>query len=204
MQNQERVFIPLTEKIRGVAGIFGIRTGEEPEYMLKESDGNKEVRAYLPYTVAQIEILGDEPHATEEAFKELADYLFGNNFSHTQMTMTTPILKERSGQTSMMCVILPSKFLEFTAPKPENKNIKFESRPREIVASIEYSGMNSPEKMAAKEQELIDWLSSDTPYLPGSEVRIALYDPPLTIPFMRKNELHISVKKVDYKNRGYA
>jgi SOUL heme-binding protein len=194
MQNHQHVAIPLTEKLKGVAGIFGIRTGEEPEYMLYETDGNKEVRAYLPYVVAHIEIFGEESKATDQAFLELTDYLFGKNSAGLQMQMTVPVLIERSEFKSKMCVVLPSKFSVVSAPTPDNANIKLESRPSEIVAAIEYSGVNSPEKISEKREELINWLLAETSYDVVSKSRIALYDPPLTIPFMRKNELHISVK----------
>ncbi|MBC7419182.1 MAG: heme-binding protein [Bdellovibrio sp.] len=198
MQNQDHISTPFAEKVKGVAGLFGIRTGEEPEYILKESDGNKEVRAYLPYTVVHIEITGHYEHATETAFLELADYLFGKNLSKTQMSMTLPVLQEKKGKKWAMCFVLPSRYTMATAPVPENLEIKIESRPGEVIASIEYAGINSREKIAEKKQELVQWLTKETSFAPESEPRIAQYDPPMSIPFLRRNEIQIPVRNASF------
>ncbi len=199
MQNQEHLAPPFIEQVKGVAGLFGIRTGEEPEYILKESDGNNEVRAYLPYVVAHIEITGNYEKASEKAFQELADYIFGRNQNEIQMAMTSPVLQEKKNSKWSMCFILPSHFNLDTAPKPQNQSIKLESRPGEVVAVIEYTGINTREKIAEKKQELFNWLKKETSFSPYGEPRTAQYDPPMTIPFLRRNEIQIPVKETSFK-----
>ncbi len=200
MQDQNHVSIPFSEKVKGVAGFFGIRTGEEPEYILKESDANKEVRAYLPYLVAYVEISGDYEQAIEKSFQDLADYIFGKNSLKTQMAMTAPVLQEKKGSKWVMCFVLPAKFNLATAPVPDNSNIRIEARPSEVVAVIEYTGINTREKIAEKKQELMQWLVNETSFTAGSEPRIAQYDPPMTIPFLRRNEIQIPVQEASFRN----
>ena len=200
MQDQNHVPIPLTEKIKVVAGLFGIRTSEEPEYMLKESDGYKEVREYFPHVLARIPLHGRDSRSVNDGFRELSDYIFGKNSARKSLTMILPIIQEKRGSQDYLCFILPTPYTPSSAPQPDNENIEFEMRSGEIVAAIEYSGINSPEKIAEKKAELINWLKLETVYEADSEMRTALYDPPMTIPFMRKNEIIITIKKRKFNN----
>ncbi|MBC7743033.1 MAG: heme-binding protein [Bdellovibrionaceae bacterium] len=202
MQNQDHAPVPLAEKIKSVAGLFGIRTNDEPEYMLKESEGNNEVREYFPHVLARIPLHGHDSKSVEHAFAELSDYIFGKNSLKKQMAMVLPVIQEKRGSQDYLCFILPPAFTAVSAPQPDNQNIEFETRSGEVVAAIEYSGVNTPEKIEEKKYELLKWLSEETAYEPCSEIRTAQYDPPMTIPFMRKNEIIITVKKINFSNNN--
>ncbi len=154
----------------------------------------------MPYLVAYIEISGDYEQATEKSFQALADYIFGKNSLKIQMAMTAPVLQEKKASKWVMCFVLPAKFNLATAPMPDNPNIKIEARPSEIVAAIEYAGLNSREKIAEKKQELIQWLVDETSFTAEAEPRIAQYDPPMTIPFLRRNEIQIPVREASFRN----
>ena len=121
MQSQDYVSRPFSEKVKEVAGFFGIRTAGEPEYMLHESDGNKEVRMYLPYVLASLPMRDQSEASIEEAFQELSAYIFGNNSTKKMMEITTPILQEKKDSDWHLCFILPEKMNIVTAPQPNNK-----------------------------------------------------------------------------------
>lgn len=190
MQNLISSSTPLVEKLKGVVGFFGIRTADEPEYILKESDGNHEVRAYLPYTVASIEM----NESFEDASDELVDYIFGKNSTKTEMPMTFPVMHENKGAKKSVCFVLPEGITTKNAPIPNNLNVRIESRPAEVVASIEYTGVNTVERMYEKEQELIKWIHAETSFIIDGEPRLAEYDQSISLPFLRRNEIQIPIR----------
>ncbi len=62
------------------------------------------------------------------------------------------------------------------------------------VAIIQFSGLWSEESMQDKTSELNDWISANN-LTSSSEPRWAGYNPPWTIPFLRRNEVMIDVQQ---------
>ena len=61
------------------------------------------------------------------------------------------------------------------------------------VAVICFSGSRGEGSMRKKSEELIDWIQVNS-LKPLSKPRFAGYDPPWTLPFLRRNEVMIDVK----------
>lgn len=200
--------VPLSEKLKGIPGIFGIRFGEGQVYDVLSLDGEVEIRSYRPLLLASITINGSFDQARKEAFLALANYIFGKNKDKKHLKMTTPVLQEESyNGLSMnspvihkptrlgwtMSFVLPVKCTLATAPTPKDRRIHLFTQPARVVACLRYSGVNSQEKINKYSVELIKWLSQNHLYDPIGEIQSAEYDGPSTIPFLRKNEVHIEV-----------
>ena len=200
--------IPLSEKLKGIPGIFGIRLGEAPHYDVLSYDGDIEIRSYRPLLLASITINGSFEEARKEAFLALANYIFGKNKDkkHLKMTspvlqeanndvlpMTSPVIQEPTGSGWTMSFVLPVKYNLATAPTPKDRRIHLYTQPARVVACLRYSGVNNQEKIKKYSAELMRWLSKNHLYDPIGEIQSAQYDGPSTIPFLRKNEVLIEV-----------
>lgn len=201
MNHNSDINIPLNEKVKSLPGFFGIHLEEQAPYDILKSDGNIEIRCYRPQTQVRVSVHGDFKEAQKEAFNMLAGYIFGENQTQDKIPMTTPVLLEqkidsKKGPTKdwIMSFILPQNYLISNTPAPANKRITIHERPVHLVASINYAGINNGEKVEENTEALKKWLKKRPWYIPMSGFQTAQFDGPLTIPFFRKNEIHVEVK----------
>lgn len=201
---------PLSVRLKRIPGFFGIRLDEGPKYYVLMKEDNKQIRKYYPYLMAQTFVRGSYEFATNEGFYRLANYLFGANSTGEKMSMVSPILQSRSKklimsspilqqpQTDgwMMSFILPHKLKLETAPKPLMDNIKLVHVPSLIVASLRYRGANTELKMSESTAELLDWVDALEDFNIISEPRFAQYDGTQSMPFMRRNEVQVTVQEI--------
>ena len=188
--------------------VFGLRTVEEPPYMVQVKDKNIEIRNYEDFIVAKTVVAADYDQSSSIAFKRLAGYIFGNNKKQQEISMTAPVfqesdnekiamtapvVQEKSGQNWVMSFVMPGKYTLETLPDPVDPDVEIKRVQGKKVATIRYSGFLTEETIAAKAEELQAWLNKNG-YKPLSTPRSAGYDPPWTIPFLRRNEVHIDLE----------
>lgn len=189
--------IPLSEKVKVLPGFFGLELEVQAPYDILKSDGGVEIRCYRPQTRAVVKVTGEYKEAHKEAFNTLAAYIFGGNQTNEKIQMTTPVLlEENKAKEWTMSFILPQHFLIINAPNPDDSRIKIEEHPLHLVASVSYAGINNEEKINEYTGVLKKWLKKRPWYIPLSDFQTAQFDGPLTIPFFRKNEIHIEVKHI--------
>lgn len=191
---------------------FGVRSEESPLYEVVQKSGNKEIRKYETYVVASTTVRGPYEEAQTKAFRILADYIFGNNDASdsiamtapvmqkpqgegTQIAMTAPVMQVREDQGWTMSFMMPSKYSLKDLPSPRSSQIKLEQVSERYMAAIRYSWGRSEAKNREQGNELVQWLEQETPYQPASELISAGYDPPWTLPFLRRNEMLVEVQK---------
>ena len=194
--SNSNIDIPLSEKVKSLPGFFGVHLEEQAPYDVLKTEAGIEVRCYRPQTQARVTVTGDFKDAQKEAFNALAGYIFGENKTHEKIQMTTPVLVEEKTKTKewTMSFILPPHFSISNAPAPEDKRISLHERPVHLIASISYPGINNEEKISEYSGVLKKWLKKRPWYIPVNEFQTEQFDGPLTIPFFRKNEIHIEVK----------
>lgn len=190
--------IPLSEKFRSLPGFFGVQLEEQAPYDVLKTETGIEIRSYSLQTQARVTVRGDFKSAQKEAFNALAGYIFGANRKNEKMNMTTPVLVEEknNNQEWTMSFILSPIFSITNLPKPDDKRISLHERPMHIIASISYPGISNEEKIAEYSTALKKWLKRRPWYVPVGEFQTAQFDGPLTIPFFRKNEIHIEIKHI--------
>lgn len=207
--------IPLAEKLKSIPGFFGLRLEEEPKYYVLMKDGNKQIRKYYPFIMAQTLIRGDFKFSSNEGFFRLANYIFGANSTGERMSMTTPVfqsksrkliipapvLHEQKSDGWMMSFVLPAKYKMETIPKPLMENIELIKVPSLLVATLRYSGSNTEEKIIEHSKELIEWVEGKENYQIISEPRSAQYDAPHVLPFFRRNEVQLSIHEIPRRKR---
>ena len=185
---------------------------EEPEYTVLTQVDDFELRHYDPQIVAQTWVSGDQKQASKKGFKILADYIFGNNTApsgeSSKISMTSPVkMQPQTGESQKIAMtspvamqeqdgiwrvrfVMPSKYTMQTLPKPNNSEVSLIEIPMQTYGVIKFSGFTGEQKVADKTQALKIWMQDQNLKVVG-DAEMARYDPPWTLPFMRRNEVMI-------------
>ena len=165
--------------------------------------------------IAEVEVAGTLNDASSAGFKLIADYIFGNNTSRSKLnsnekinmtapvtmqkaekeksekiSMTAPVTMEQSGEKWRMHFVMPSKYTLATLPKPNNSAVIIRQVDGTKYAVHRFSGLAGKAKADEKIAELEKWLKSKNIKTIGKP-ELARYNPPWTLPFMRRNEVMI-------------
>ncbi|KQT58060.1 heme-binding protein [Methylobacterium sp. Leaf456] len=193
----EKLFYYLFTFLESALSVVGIRaTYEEPRYAVVERlDRGVEVRAYEPRVAVETDAKGQQDG---EAFGRLFRYITGANRGGARIAMTTPV--ETDGQMIAMTVpveqgasgtmrfYLPRKVAEAGPPEPTEAGVRIVRIPQERLAVLRFSGSAAPEARRQQSGILTQVLdaagkrTADPPFFMG-------YDPPFSIPFLRRNEV---------------
>lgn len=192
--------------------VFGIRSGDTPRYEVLEREGNKEVRSYAPLVVAKTIVKGNFEDGQNQAFRILAGYIFGGNQKKQEISMTSPVMQERQSQKISMTTpvmqtpaaegwsmsfVMPAQFKLADLPTPNDPRVALEEVPAKTFAVIRYTGLGREGTNTEMAAELSAWLAQKSKYTIVSSPGYAGYDPPWTIPFLRRNEMMIEVRELN-------
>jgi hypothetical protein len=184
---------------------------EEPKYSLIEKDGAFEVRAYDSKLIAEVVVEGEMSEATSQGFRLIADFIFGNNTALSgkseKISMTAPVTVENRSEKIAMTApvaiqskqkgwrvwfVMPSHFTLATLPKPNNPLVVIKPIAAKRYAVVRFSGWVDDEKMQAKLKDLSAWLTVKKLTSKG-QPELARYNPPWTLPFLRRNEVMLEI-----------
>jgi hypothetical protein len=84
--------------------------------------------------------------------------------------------------------VMPSQYSMATVPKPLNPLVSLREVPARTFATVTYSGLNTETSVQAKTDELAGWVESKD-MQPIGKPQLARYNPPWTLPFLRRNEI---------------
>jgi hypothetical protein len=180
---------------------------EEPSYRIVVQLEPFEIRQYPPMIVAQVEVPGDLSEASSAGFRLIANYIFGNNISvrdgglttaepaPEKIAMTVPVIAEGKGgqKTWLIQFVMPKQYTMDTLPKPNNPQVKLLPMGPQKLAVIRFTGFISDDKVQEKTAELMAWIKSRNEIALGNP-RLARYNPPWSIPWMRRNEILIPIQ----------
>jgi hypothetical protein len=188
---------------------------EEPAYEVLESFEEFEVRRYEPYLVAEVDVDGNFSEAGNNAFRILADYIFGNNSSATKMAMTAPVeaRKSESGEKMSMTApvtatstndsdlttfafVMEGKYTRETLPVPNDDRVRIRLMPARVMAVRRYSGRWTESNYNRHKTTLRTALDDAGISFSGEPI-LARYNSPFSLPMMRRNEVMIEVSRRD-------
>jgi DNA gyrase inhibitor GyrI len=181
---------------------------EQPKYNVVESDADIEIRDYAPIIVAEVEFSGQRNDALGRGFRAIADYIFGNNSSSQKVAMTAPVTQQGSEKIAMTApvtqqgdgdkwsvrFVMPSSYTLDSLPKPNNPAVKLKEIEGQRFAVIRFSGMAFEDSLKRHTDKLQDFIKSKN-LKPVSAPTYAFYNPPWTLPFLRRNEVMIEVAR---------
>ena len=188
--------------------IVGIRSGtEEPQFTVERRIGDVEIRQYGPRIAAETTIDADEEASRNEGFRRLAGYIFGANTGRTKIAMTAPVAQQSekiamtapvaaqrdAGGKWVIRFFMPSEHSLDSLPTPNDDRVRLVSVEPERVAVLRYAGLPNPRAVSAKADELLKALRDNKIKAAGNPLSW-FYDPPWTLPFLRRNEAVVSLK----------
>ena len=199
----------MTNLILSACSVVGVRALEEPAYQTRIQEGSFEIREYASYLVAEVFMEGEDfDEASGDGFRILADYIFGNNLSRSSsvqmagkseaasenIAMTAPVQMDQGKKPNQwrMAFSLPSKWNLESAPVPNDQRVSLREIPPEQMVVLQFSGRMGTQDLEEREQELRQWAMKQGIAVVGW-IRTARYDPPWTLPFLRKNEVQLKV-----------
>ena len=187
---------------------------EEPKFDVVTKDGDIELRQYAPMVVAETFVDGSQDDASSRGFRVIAGYIFGDNKRAGQsaekiamtapvtierqeasqkIAMTAPVTLEQQGNRWRVHFVMPSEYKLADLPRPNNTAVTLREIPGRKVTALRFSGFAGEDKVATKTAELRDWIAARGMTAAGA-AQLARYDPPWTLPFMRRNEILTEVK----------
>lgn len=190
-----------------IGSFLAIKNLEEPSYTVLEKKVGYEIRKYDPYIIAEAEVGGNYNEALNQGFRIIADYIFGNNISKTSIAMTVPVLENESEKIAMtvpvlntmeneenrtISFVLPSKYTLETLPTPNSPRVKLKEVPSRTVAVLQFNLYATESKINKKKIQLETSLERDGLQVNGF-VQVAQYNPPFSMPLMRRNEILVPV-----------
>ena len=175
---------------------------EIPKYKIIEASGSIEIREYEPSLLAEVEVEGERKEAINNGFRILADYIFGNNLSQQKIAMTAPVTQKSGEKIAMTAPVnqtqegdlwkiqftMPSSYTIDNLPKPNNAKVKIIEAPKRRCVAIRFSGFWWDRKLKKKLHELEAFLDDKKLKVIGEPI-YAFYNPPWTLPFLRRNEI---------------
>lgn len=185
-----------------------------PSYTVVSSGVNYEIRDYEGYTVASTSMSKvGEPYSMDDitkggaAFNALAAYLFGANDEGRVMDMTTPVSTTSVGEMRFFLQKDENNNASGEFPMPlspegsfnEQGAVKIVEVSPARLAVAKFTGFVTEGEVSRQKDALLsslalDGVEVDTPH--GSVVPhiIFQYNPPYTIPIVRRNEIAIPVR----------
>jgi len=179
---------------------------EKPKYQATALTNEIELRSYDPMLVAMVQMSGSRKDVISEGFRVLADYIFGNNTLEQNISMTAPVEQQAGQKISMtapvqqqqrsnswmISFVMPKQFTLKTIPKPNNEMVKINEVPAQRFITIRFSGSNSDDNIRKNESALFNYITQNKINVTG-EPKYAFYNPPWTLPFMRRNEIMVQL-----------
>ena len=203
--------------------VFGGKAAEEPAYRVVIEDGDFQIRDYEGYAVAETEVPRSFDSASRVGFGWLVRYISGDNEGKRKIRMTAPVeLKPRGEKIDMtapvvlspsgdsgsgsgsrlaggdiqgwtMAFVLPEGYTEETALTPTNPMVKIRDVAPRRVASVRFGGFLRDKKAEQERKRLAAWLEARGIEHEG-DWRVAGYNPPWTIPPLRRNEVLVTLR----------
>jgi hypothetical protein len=202
----------LARAIGAAAALLGSVVGvhadtEQARYTVIDRQGAFELRAYEPAIVAEVRADGDRDEAVNAGFRILAAYIFGANQPGTSIAMTAPVTQEAGERIAMTApvtqqggkgawtirFIMPAGSKLALLPRPKDSRIRLAEVPGRRIAAVRFSGFATDASLAEHERQLGDWIARRK-LRPDGPAVFAYYDPPWTLPFLRRNEVLIPVR----------
>ena len=171
---------------------------EEPAYTVERAWESEqiEIRRYAPRVMAVTTMQGND----DDGFRVLAGYIFGGNAAEQKIAMTAPVQQSMAGE-SEMAFMMPAEYALEDLPTPDDERVAFEEAPAYTAAVIQFSGWASADKADEHWQRLRQFLIAEEIDIAG-EPTLNQYNPPWTLPFLRRNEIIVPVALSEANLRG--
>lgn len=219
MRTGNRLLVWLVLLLPGLLMGGQVMATDEPAYTLLREGSGFEVRRYASQLLAETEVSGDFEDVGGEAFRRLADFIFGNNQAAEKIAMTAPVSQapavakadqtgtripmtapvkqqaaEAASETYRISFVMPRRFTLDTVPRPRDPRIALREEPERLMAVLRYSGGWGESRYREHKRKLLEAVRADGLTPIGTPV-YARYNSPFSLPFLRRNEVMVEIEK---------
>lgn len=175
--------------------VVGYRNSiEEPAHSTEKLTRDVEIRHYGDRIAARTTVVADEESARNVGFRRLARYIFGANNDREKVAMTAPVAQEsRNKGEWVIQFFMPSHKTMDTLPSPVDGDVELVTVPPATVAVHTFSGIPSQRAVASHTKKLMNTLG-ELGFEATDSPAAWFYDPPWTVPALRRNEIAVPVK----------
>ncbi len=187
----------------------GVRDTPQPAYTVAARLGGVEIRQYGARVAAETVVAGDELDARSVGFRRLAGYIFGGNHGGTRIAtqapelvqssdpgtkiaMTAPVAQDREQGGWRIRFFMPAAYTLPTLPRPNDPEVTLVALPPETLAVLRFSGSATPQAVTKHTAMLVAGLEGSA-WRPAGAPVAWFYDPPWTLPPLRRNEVALPV-----------
>ena len=166
---------------------------EEPQYEVITAweEYSIEMRSYAPRLLAVTTMTEGQ----NNGFRVLAGYIFGGNNNDQKIAMTAPVQRSMD-DSAEMAFVMPAEYSLADLPTPEDDRVSFREAPGYTAAVIQFNGWADMEKAEANWQVLQAFLT-EREITTSGEPSLNQYNPPWTLPFMRRNEIIVPISDAE-------
>lgn len=181
---------------------------EEPPFTVETKNKDYEIRLYEKIIVAETSIQTTFDDAGNQAFRVLADFIFGNNKSQTKIAMTAPVTQQPKSEKIAMTApvtmakdgegsyvvqfVMPESYTLETLPVPNDPRVTIRELPRRRVAVHRYSGSWSETNYLEELKAFRSNLERDKIQTIGEPI-LSRFNSPFALWFLRRNEIWLEL-----------
>jgi hypothetical protein len=185
---------------------------EEPSHSSEKLTRDVEIRRYAARIAAETTVSADEQSARNMGFRRLAGYIFGANQARKKISMTAPVAQQSTGEPGekiamtapvseetagegewLIRFFMPAAETMDALPEPDDSGIRLVTVPAETIAVRRFTGNPSRRAVAAQTAKLVNTLD-EFGFEMISTPAAWFYDPPWTVPALRRNEIAVPVR----------
>jgi hypothetical protein len=199
--------------IDAAGSVVGYRRGtEEPDHSVEKLTRDVEIRRYGARIAAETTVTADEESARNAGFRRLARYIFGANQGNTKIAMTAPVAQQSGGRRGEKIAMtapvsqeaagadewtirffMPAARTLESLPEPDDDEVRLVTVPPDTMAVRRFAGSPTRRAVASQTAKLMNTLR-DIGFEAIDRPASWFYDPPWTVPALRRNEIAVRVK----------
>jgi hypothetical protein len=191
-----------------LSGYIPTRNIAMPSYTVVEKRRDYEIRRYEAIVIAETR---QQSIGGAGGFNELFRYISGDNVRAARIPMTAPVLKsgtgggekipmtapvikEGEGERGTIAFVMPPGAALADLPQPRSRAVTLKEVPPRTLAAVTFSGVADAAVIREKTELLLTALRRDGKTMAAAPF-VALYNPPWTPPFMRRNEVLVELSE---------
>jgi hypothetical protein len=167
---------------------------ETPNYQETNKQGSFSFRHYSGLILATTKVHDSQVFALKTGFRLVAAYIFGSNQEEVKIEMTKPVLQMGQNKDWQIAFIMPQKFDLSELPKPKSIEVKLSVLPAADYLVSRFSGRIRQKHLLSHYQNLKAYAKKKGCKIEGDPI-FAFYNPPWTLPILRRNEIWLKLTK---------
>ena len=166
---------------------------KEPNYTLISQENNIQIRQYSECAIAKTSIKNGDSNMNNTMFRALANYIFGGNDKNQSIPMTIPVLTRYDNESYDMIFFMLDANKVDELPNPISEDISLETINLNKVVAIEFAWWTSKNNIR-QNRKIVEKYIKDNNLEVISDMMVAQYNPPISWPLSRRNELIFQIK----------